>query len=74
MTPPLKPVVVEVAYARSLTGLFARHPRHTEPQPVAGLYRYAGQALRPTYEVLFDDGCKRVLRAEDSILVADDQG
>ena len=31
----LKPVTVEMAYVRSLSDLYARHPRHEEPQPVA---------------------------------------
>ena len=71
--PDLKPVTVEIAYARSLPDLYARHPRHEEPQPVAMLCRYDGQALRATYELIFEDGCKRVLRGEDSILVAEEQ-
>jgi hypothetical protein len=71
--PTFKPVTVEIAYARSLPDLYARHPRHVEPQPVAMLCRYDGQALRATYELLFEDGCKRVLRGEDSILVAEGQ-
>jgi hypothetical protein len=69
----LKPVTVEVAYARSLPALYARHPRHEQPQPVAMLCRYDGQALRATYELLFEDGCKRVLRGEDFILVAEER-
>lgn len=71
--PSFKTVSVEFAYARSLTDLYARHPRHEEPQPVAMLCRYDGQALMATYELLFDDGCKRVLRGEDTILVAEDE-
>jgi len=68
-----KPVTVEIAYARSLPDLYARRPRYDEPQPVAMLCRYDGQALMATYELLFDDGCKRVLRGEDTILVAEEQ-
>jgi hypothetical protein len=71
--PELKPVTVEIAYTRSLPDLYARHPRYAEPQPVAMLCRYDGQALRPSYELLFEDGCKRVLRGEDVILAAEEQ-
>ncbi len=71
--PTFRTVTVELAYARSLPHLYARHPRHEEPQPVAMLCRYDGRALMATYELLFDDGCKRVLRGEDTILVAEDQ-
>ncbi len=70
----LKPITVELAYSRSLTELYARHPRHEEPQPVAMLCRYEGQAIRPTYELIFEDGCKRVLTGQSTILVADEQG